>query len=97
MLEKFARKNVPKARNINARQTLSIKCSVMWRMVFVNLPIVATLTSKEPLEVEVEVKRIDVIKVMYLEPMIYRHRMLKRLNDSQCILSTNVHILSLRR
>ena len=79
MLEKFARKNVPKARNINARQTLSIKCSVMWRMVFVNLPIVprATLTSKEPLEVEVEVKRIDVIKVMYLEPMIYRHRILK--------------------
>ena len=49
----------------------------MWRMVFVNLPIVATLTSKEPLEVEMEVKRIDVIKVMYLEPMIYRHRMLK--------------------
>ena len=43
-----------------------------------NLPIVprASLTSKEPLEVEVEVKRIDVIKVMYLEPMIYRHRML---------------------
>ena len=51
VLEKFARKNVPKARNINARQTLSIKCSVIWRMVFVNLPIVSTLTPKEPLEV----------------------------------------------